>query len=307
MEEGAGIAKLNSSRETGHSTPKPRFSSRRAYAQTFTASAAARCLGVVSGVLAARLLGPTGRGELAVIISLPMLLVAIGELELPRALAYETSRVGEIPRPLIATSFWVGLFLGCIQALVLTLALPFYLPVDKLHLLGDSRWFILYLPVMLVMTTLMGSDQGKGRFGALQFPSCAAHRALCDRGPRSVGRPCCFAAHFRRRIANRDPDYLCRAHLHGLGRNLRRQAGVGDRVATAEAWRELLSSGCGGHRAGARGHVPAGAAGTEQCGGTLRRGAVHRPWTAWSGQSVSLRELFPLSRGTATRGTRWKH
>ena len=169
MEEGAGIAKLNSSRETGHSTPKPRFSSRRAYAQTFTASAAARCLGVVSGVLAARLLGPTGRGELAVIISLPMLLVAIGELELPRALAYETSRVGEIPRPLIATSFWVGLFLGCIQALVLTLALPFYLPVDKLHLLGDSRWFILYLPVMLVMTTLMGSDQGKGRFGRFSF------------------------------------------------------------------------------------------------------------------------------------------
>jgi len=32
--------------------------------------------------------------------------------------------VDEIPRPLIATSFWVGLFLGCLQALVLTLALP---------------------------------------------------------------------------------------------------------------------------------------------------------------------------------------
>ena len=165
MEEGASIAKLNSSRESGHSAPTPRFSVRRAYAQTFTAAAATRCLGVVSGVLAARLLGPKGRGELAVIISLPMLLVPLGELELPRALAYETSRVGEIPRPLIATSFWLGLFLGCIQALVLPLALPLYLPADKLHLLGASRWFVLYLPATLVMTTLMGSDQGKGRFG----------------------------------------------------------------------------------------------------------------------------------------------
>ena len=145
--------------------PAPRFSAWRAYAHTFAASAAIRCLGVVSGVLAARLLGPTGRGELAVILSLPLLLVQIGELELPRSLAYETSRVGEIPRPLIATSFWVGLCLGCLQALVLALALPFYLPADKLHLLSASRWFMLYLPAMLVADTLMGSDQGKGRFG----------------------------------------------------------------------------------------------------------------------------------------------
>jgi O-antigen/teichoic acid export membrane protein len=168
-EETKSIAKLNSIGQSGHPTATPRFSARRAYAQTFTASVAMRCLGVVSGVLAARLLGPTGRGELAAIIALPMLLVPIGELELPRALAYETSRVGEIPRPLIATSFWVGLFLGCIQAGVLSLALPFYLPVDKLHLLGDSRWFVLYLPATLVMTTLMGADQGKGRFGRFSF------------------------------------------------------------------------------------------------------------------------------------------
>jgi O-antigen/teichoic acid export membrane protein len=198
MEEGTSIAKLNSSQESGHSTPMPRFSVRRAYAQTFTASAVARCLGVVSGVLVARLLGPTGRGELTVIISLPMLLVPIGELELPRALAYETSRVGEIPRPLIATSFWVGLFLGCLQALVLTLALPYYLPADKLHLLGDSRWFVLYLPAMLVMTTLMGSDQGKGSFGRFSFllvlPTALYVAAVLASWAGGVASPRSFAA-----------------------------------------------------------------------------------------------------------------
>jgi O-antigen/teichoic acid export membrane protein len=142
-----------------------RFSNRRAYAQTFAAMAAIRCMGVVSGVMAARLLGPAGRGELAVIIFLPMLLVPLGELELPRSLAYEVSRVDEIPRAVIATSFWLAVGLGVLQALLLAGLLPWYLPADKLHLLGDSRWFMVYLPATLITTTLLGSDQGRGRFG----------------------------------------------------------------------------------------------------------------------------------------------
>lgn len=198
MKEGVVIALLGSNQLSGHPAPKPHFSAKRAYAQTFTANAAIRCLGVVSGVLAARLLGPSGRGELAVIVSLPMLLVPIGELELPRALAYETSRVGEIPRSLISTSFWVGLFLGCMQALVLILALPLYLPADKLHLLGDSRWFVLYLPAMLVMTTLMGSDQGKGRFGRFSFllalPTALYVTAVLVLWVGSIASPQTFAA-----------------------------------------------------------------------------------------------------------------
>src|SRR5580698_5877713 len=142
-----------------------RFSNRRAYVQTFAATAVIRCMGVVSGVLAARLLGPAGRGELAVIIFLPMLLLQLGELELPRSLAYEVSRVEEIPREVVATSFWLAAGLGLVQAVLLAVLLPWYLPADKLHLLGDSRWFMLYLPAIYVTSTLMGSDQGRGRFG----------------------------------------------------------------------------------------------------------------------------------------------
>jgi enterobacterial common antigen flippase len=180
--------------------PPQRFSARRAYAHTFAASAAIRCLGVISGVLAARLLGPTGRGELAVIIFLPVLLVPIGELELPRSLAFETSRIGEIPRPLIATSFWVALFLGCIQALILALALPLYLPPDKLHLLSASRWFVLYLPATLVFTTMMGSDQGKGRFGRFSFllalPTALYVAAILVAWASGIASPRTFSAGF---------------------------------------------------------------------------------------------------------------
>src|SRR6266699_1358682 len=142
-----------------------RFSNRRAYAQTFAASAAIRCMGVVSGILAARLLGPSGRGELAVIIFLPLLLAPLGELELPRSLAYEVSRVEEVPRAVMATSFWLAAGLGLVQAALLAGVLPLYLPGDKLHLLGASRWFMVYLPAAYITATLMGSDQGRGRFG----------------------------------------------------------------------------------------------------------------------------------------------
>ena len=122
-------------------------------------------LGVVSGVLAARLLGPAGRGELAVIIFLPMLLEPLGILELPRSLAYEASRVDELSGAVIATSFWLAVGLGVIQALLLAELLPLYLPADKLHLLSASRWFMIYLPTVYITHTLMGSDQGRGKFG----------------------------------------------------------------------------------------------------------------------------------------------
>src|SRR5579862_1187321 len=146
-----------------------RFSSRRAYAQTFAATAAIRTLGIVSGVLAARLLGPIGRGELAVIIFLPTLLAPIGELELPRSVAFEASKPGDLPLTLSATSCWLAALLGVIQAIVLAAILPVYLPADKSHLLHDSRWFMLYLPAAYVTAALMGSDQGRGRFGRFSF------------------------------------------------------------------------------------------------------------------------------------------
>lgn len=150
--------------------PAPlRFSNRRAYTQTFSATVATRCLGIVSGVLAARLLGPAGRGELAVVVFLPMLLVPIGELELPRSVAYEVSKTDETSGAVLATSFWLAIGLGVIQALLLVLFLPLYLPADKLSLLSASRWFMIYLPATYITATLMGSDQGRGRFGRFSF------------------------------------------------------------------------------------------------------------------------------------------
>lgn len=150
------------------SPSRERFSNRRAYAQTLTATALTRAIGVITGILAARLLGPNGRGELAVIVFLPTMLALIGEIELPRSIAVEASH-DPIPANLVSTSVWLGLALGVIQAVILISALPLYLPADKLYLLPASRWFMVYLPATYVTAALMGSDQGRGRFGRFSF------------------------------------------------------------------------------------------------------------------------------------------
>jgi O-antigen/teichoic acid export membrane protein len=149
----------------GDGVAPPRFSSKRAYAGTFTATFAICCAGVLTGVLAARLLGPTGRGELAVIIFLPVLLVPLAEFELPRSIAYSVSKREQAHGELVATSFWLAVVLGCIQAILLVFALPFFLPAGKFYLLSTARWFVLYLPAIYITLFLTGIDQGVGRFG----------------------------------------------------------------------------------------------------------------------------------------------
>jgi enterobacterial common antigen flippase len=148
----------------GAVTPQ-RFSNRRAYAQTFAATVAIRGLGAFSGVLAARILRPAGRGELAVIVFAPIMLLSLGEFEFSRSVIVESGK-GEVDTArLTSTAFWVSIAMGCVEMVLLALALAFFLPADKMHLLGAARWFALYLPASYVAASLIGIDQGRGRFG----------------------------------------------------------------------------------------------------------------------------------------------
>jgi O-antigen/teichoic acid export membrane protein len=142
-----------------------RFSSKTAYAQTFAATVAVRVFGALSGILAARFLGPTGRGELAIIVFMPIMLLSLGEFELSRSVIVQASRCDEVNPQLTSTAFWVAFILGCLEMLLLALFLRFFLPADKLHLLVPARWFAFYLPVSYLTASLIGIDQGMGRFG----------------------------------------------------------------------------------------------------------------------------------------------
>ena len=124
-----------------------------------------RVFGALSGVFAARLLGRVGRGELAVIVFMPVMLISLGEFEFSRSVVIESSRPEAVPAELVATAFWVACILGLLEAALLVGALRFVLPAGKLYLLPSARWFTLYLPACYVSASLTGIDQGKGRFG----------------------------------------------------------------------------------------------------------------------------------------------
>jgi len=55
---------------------------------------------VVSGIVAARLLGPADRGYLALLVLVPVILAKLGGLGLPLAVAYECARSPAVARPL---------------------------------------------------------------------------------------------------------------------------------------------------------------------------------------------------------------
>ena len=55
---------------------------------------------VVSGIVAARLLGPADRGYLAFLVLVPVILAKLGGLGLPLAVAYECARSPAVARPL---------------------------------------------------------------------------------------------------------------------------------------------------------------------------------------------------------------
>ena len=135
------------------------------YTSTFLSTGLIQGIGVVTGVLTARLLGPAGKGDLATVFWLPGLMTAAGIVALPQAVAFEVSRHPEHDEVLTAAGFWLGLSLGMIEAAILYPLIPYILGPNKQYLVSISRWFLLYLPIAFPGLTLLGIDQGRQAFG----------------------------------------------------------------------------------------------------------------------------------------------
>jgi O-antigen/teichoic acid export membrane protein len=161
----AGTSTLQKPPET--TRPTFHFSIGRAYTQSFLATVVVRLFGVFSGILTARLLGPTGRGELGVISFFPLMLSSVGELELPRAIAYECSKRPGRSCPFVTGGFWLALAFGLMQSVLLAGVMPWLLPSDKTYLLPACLCFAAYLPAFYLNTFLTGADQGRGWFGRM--------------------------------------------------------------------------------------------------------------------------------------------
>jgi O-antigen/teichoic acid export membrane protein len=134
------------------------------------------CFGIVSGILAARILQPTGRGELAQIAFIPSLFLRVGSLGLQQGIAQSRIRLGhgtaqETERSLFTCGVVVAILLGVCEAALFRSTVGWLLPNlrrESLELIGINLFL---LPLSFIMEVIQGLDIGRGdfrRFNAFQ-------------------------------------------------------------------------------------------------------------------------------------------
>lgn len=118
---------------------------------------------VLQGVLLARLLGPSGRGDFATVILWPTVFAGFGIFGVNMAIT-RFSGQGLSADGLVKTAAKASLLTGLVTALVCGIFLPVVLPADKYNLLPIANLFLLFIPINHLALNLQGIDQGVGNF-----------------------------------------------------------------------------------------------------------------------------------------------
>ena len=122
-------------------------------------------LGVLTGALAARLLGPDGRGQLAAIQMWPNFLAVLGNLGLPEALVYYSARARADAGRYVASAMSLNLLVSLAFMAVGYAALPWLLRAQTPEVVHAARWYLLLLPVQVLWLSHHGF-RGLGDFAA---------------------------------------------------------------------------------------------------------------------------------------------
>jgi O-antigen/teichoic acid export membrane protein len=136
----------------------------RANVATFSTSLGIQFCGLFTGVLTARLLGPTARGELATVMLWPVILSNLGLLGCNWALAREV-----VANPLheadwIRAALTVGLAAACLCLLIGYWLIPHLLPQDRRGLGSLARICLLSIPLGIFNQTLLAIEHGRMRW-----------------------------------------------------------------------------------------------------------------------------------------------
>ncbi len=116
---------------------------------------------IATGLIAARLLLPEGRGELAVVMLWPGLLAELGALGLYDALLYRSATAAAQPRRIFATMLWLGLALSLALIGIGTIAVPLALINDPEPLQNVAlAYMCAFLPVYFAALYIGAMFQG---------------------------------------------------------------------------------------------------------------------------------------------------
>jgi O-antigen/teichoic acid export membrane protein len=119
----------------------------RSIAETAITTVALGGLGIVTGVLVARWLGPVGRGELAAIQMWPSVVASIAMVGLPEALVYFAARHPSQSRELLVTASLTALVGIPIFAALGYALMPFLLSMYSDRVVQGARGYLWILPI----------------------------------------------------------------------------------------------------------------------------------------------------------------
>jgi O-antigen/teichoic acid export membrane protein len=134
----------------------------RKISQTFVTRVLSACIGLITGVLVARILGPEGRGAYAVAGALGAMGVQLGNLGLQAANTYLISRQRDLLSTVVATSLSVALLVGGTAATVLGLIFtiwPGWAPLSGYLLWLAVAWIPFGLSYLFLQNILLGLNE----------------------------------------------------------------------------------------------------------------------------------------------------
>lgn len=118
-------------------------------------------LTLVTGILAARLLGPEGRGELAAIQVWPSFIATVAMLGLAEALVYFSAREPDRAGCYMGSAMALGLISALPFMGIGYVAMPFLLSAQSPEVTTATRWYLLLVPLFALVPMLYHPLQGR--------------------------------------------------------------------------------------------------------------------------------------------------
>jgi O-antigen/teichoic acid export membrane protein len=150
--------------------PAPGFADRlRAQAggaatTSLVATALIQLLNVVTGIILARTLGPSGRGELAAVVLWPTMLWTVGNLGVVDSVTFHSARRTAPQKSIVSTSLAIALVQSAVLVAIGLVLVPLVLAKQEASVVRDCMIFLASIPTSLVTLYLASVLNGTHRF-----------------------------------------------------------------------------------------------------------------------------------------------
>jgi O-antigen/teichoic acid export membrane protein len=132
--------------------------------QTFAAKLLNLAANLATGIITARVLGPTGRGEQAAMLMWPGFLAGVMILGLPVALLYNLKRYPDEKSQLFSGALLMGTALGLLATFTGVVFIPVWLAQYSTEVIHLSQWLMLTAPIGVLGVTFSAALEAQDDF-----------------------------------------------------------------------------------------------------------------------------------------------